>query len=82
MSEKKDEKYSTISLPLESMTDHQIFMLGIIMQEGALRMQEMIVEKLRASDSACSEWAVGIVESIDASTFAPIPAGEPEAEEK
>ncbi len=72
MSESKDEKYTNLSIPLDKMSDQQVFMLGIIMQEGALRMQEMIVEKLKAEDSVCIDWAVGIVESVDASIFAPI----------
>ena len=80
MSESKDEKYSTISLPLDSMTDQQVFILGIIMQEGALRMQEMIVEKLNEADSACSDWAIAIVESIDASTFTSVDSKEPKKE--
>jgi ABC-type transporter Mla MlaB component len=73
-----DEKYTSLSIPLDKMSDQQIFMLGIIMQEGALRMQEMIVEKLKAEDSACVDWAISVVESVDASTFAPISEEEPE----
>lgn len=80
MSESKDEKYSTISLPLDNMTDHQVLILGIIMQEGALRMQEMIVEKLNEADSSCSDWAIAIVESIDASTFTSVDSKKPKEE--
>lgn len=72
MSESKDEKYTKLSIPLDKMTDTQILMLGIIMQEGALRMQDMIIEKLKAEDSVCVDWAIGIVESVDASSFAPV----------
>lgn len=70
-----EEKYTNMSIPLDKMSDQQVFMLGIIMQEGALRMQEIIVEKLNEADSACAEWAVAIVESIDATTFTNV-AGE------
>lgn len=78
MSESKDEKYTNLSIPLDNLSDTQVFMLGIIMQEGALRMQEMIVEKLKAEDSVCVDWAVGIVESVDASSFAPVQNEKPE----
>ncbi len=67
-----EEKYTKLSIPLDKMSDQQVFMLGIIMQEGALRMQEMIVAKLQAEDSACVDWAIGVVESVDASSFAPV----------
>jgi hypothetical protein len=70
MSESKDEKYTNLSIPLDSLSDAQILMLGVIMQEGARRMQEMIIEKLNEADSTCAGWAVAIVESIDANTFA------------
>ncbi len=72
MAESKDEKYTKLSIPLDKMSDQQLLMLGIIMQEGALRMQEMIVEKLKAEDSVCIDWAISVVESVDASSFAPV----------
>jgi hypothetical protein len=48
MTQDPEPTYTTMELPVENMTEQQQLMLAILLQEGALRMRELIVAKLEA----------------------------------
>lgn len=45
-------------------TEEQIVVVNILMREGALRMQDLILQKLN-SGGGCGDWAIEIVKAID-----------------
>lgn len=49
---------------LVEINEAQELAVKIIMQEGALRMQELVLKKLD-SESGCGDWATSIVEDLD-----------------
>jgi hypothetical protein len=59
----KKDKYSR-EVELVDINDAQELAVKIIMQEGALRMQDLIRAKLD-SGRACGDWAVSVIDDID-----------------
>lgn len=59
----KREEYSR-EIELVDINDAQELAVKIIMQEGAMRMQDLILKKLD-SGRACGDWATSLVEDID-----------------
>ena len=59
---KKDEFSQEVELV--DIDEAQELVIKVLMQEGALRMQELIRNKLD-SGRACGDWAVGLIDDID-----------------
>jgi hypothetical protein len=60
---KKREDYDR-ELELVDITDAEELVIKIIMAEGALKMQEKIMQMLD-TDSGCGDWATQLISEID-----------------
>lgn len=70
MTQDPEPTYTAMELPVENMTDQQQLMLAILLQEGALRMRELIVAKLEAeTEDLTKDQIIAIVNSTLPNVF-------------
>lgn len=63
-------EYSTFEIPVEEMSQQQQLMLAILLQEGALRMRELIVAKLETEkENLTRDEVIAIVNSTMPNVF-------------
>jgi uncharacterized Zn finger protein len=75
-------EYTNFEIPVEEMTENQQLMLAILMQEGALRMRELIVAKLEAGeDNLTKDGVIAMVSSTMPNIFEDVSSVE-ESDEK
>jgi hypothetical protein len=80
--ETKQPEYTNFEIPVEEMTESQQLMLAILMQEGALRMRELIITRLESEkEDLTQNEVIAIVASTMPNVFGEVEDAE-EAEKK
>lgn len=81
--ETKGPEYTSFEIPVEEMTESQQLMLAILMQEGALRMKELIVARLESEkEDLTKEETLAIIASTLPNVFGDVETAEEEVEKK